>query len=88
MKSAVKLRGTAAKSDDKDEYWQVEAVIPFADLGEATPKPRDVWRANFYRFNRQRNLPVEQLSWSAPILPGFHQPGRFGFIEFGPEKGR
>jgi hypothetical protein len=86
MISAVQLRGTAANSNDKDEYWQVEARIPFADLGEATPKPRDVWRANFYRFNRQKNLPVEQLSWTPPILPGFHQPSRFGYIEFGPRK--
>ncbi len=84
MKSAVKLRGTPANSDDKDEFWQVEVMIPFADLGEPTPKAKDVWRANFYRFNRQKNLPPELLSWSPPMLTGFHQPSRFGFIEFGP----
>ncbi len=84
MKSAVKLRGTPADSSDRDEFWQVEVVIPFADLGEATPKPGDVWRGNFYRFNRTRGLAAELLSWSAPMLRGFHQPVRFGFIEFGP----
>lgn len=87
MKSAVKMRGTAANSNDQDESWVVEVRIPFADLGEATPKPKDVWRANFYRFNRQKNLPPELLSWSPPMLPGFHQPSRFGYIEFGPWKG-
>ncbi len=83
MKSAVKLRGTPANSDDKDELWQVEVTIPFADLGEKTPKPGDVWRGNFYRFNRAKGREPELLSWSPPVLRGFHQPTRFGFIEFG-----
>ena len=83
MKSAVKVKGTVAKAGDKDEFWQVEAVIPFADLEQPPPKPGDVWRGNFYRFNRGNGLPAEQLSWSPPMLPGFHQPSRFGFLEFG-----
>jgi hypothetical protein len=83
MRSAVKVRGTVQKSDDRDESWQVEVSIPFADLGGPAPKPGEVWRANFYRFNRGTGHPVEMLSWSAPILNGFHQPARFGFLEFG-----
>ncbi len=83
MKSAVKLKGTAANSSDKDEFWQAEVMIPFADLGQATPKPKDIWRANFYRFNRGKDQPPELLSWSPTMLPGFHQPSRFGFLEFG-----
>jgi hypothetical protein len=84
MKSAVKLKGTVANSSDADEFWQVEVVIPFADLGQPAPKPREVWRANFYRFNRAKDLRVEQVSWSPTQLPSFHQPSRFGFLEFGP----
>jgi hypothetical protein len=84
MKSAVKLKGTAANSSDRDEYWQVEVIVPFADLGQSAPKPNDVWRANFYRFNREKDKRVEQLSWSPTRLPGFHQPSRFGYLEFGP----
>ena len=84
MKSAVKLKGTAADSSDRDEFWQVEVVIPFADLGRPAPKPKDVWRANFYRFNRGKDQPVDQVSWSPTLLPGFHQPSRFGYLEFGP----
>ena len=83
MKSAVKVKGTVANANDKDEYWQVEVMIPFADLGVPAPKPGDVWRANCYRFNRGNGLPVELLAWSPPILPGFHQPTRFGYFEFG-----
>jgi hypothetical protein len=84
MRSAVKLNGTAAHSADVDESWQVEVVIPFADLGHSGPQPRDVWRANFYRFNRAKDHPRESVSWSPTLLPGFHQPSRFGFLEFGP----
>jgi hypothetical protein len=83
MRSAVKLKGTPNKSDDKDEFWQVEVMIPFSDLGQRAPKVGDVWRGNFYRFNRSKGLPAEQLSWSPTLLPGFHQPNRFGFLEFG-----
>ena len=83
MTSAVKVKGTVGNAADRDEFWQVEVRVPFADLGEPTPKPGDVWRANFYRFNRGNKLPVEQLSWSPPMMPSFHQPSRFGFLEFG-----
>jgi hypothetical protein len=83
MMSAVKVRGTVQNSTDRDVEWVVEVSIPFADLREAPPRPGEVWRANFYRFNRGLNQPVEMLSWSAPILNGFHQPSRFGFLEFG-----
>jgi len=83
MKSAVKLMGTANNSNDRDKLWQVEVMLPFSDLGQACPKPHDVWRANFYRFNRTKGQPVEELSWSPTRLPGFHQPSRFGYLEFG-----
>jgi hypothetical protein len=84
MRSAVQLKGTASNSSDVDEHWQVEVVIPFADLEQPAPKPGDTWRANFYRFNRGKDKPDEQLSWSPTRLRGFHQPSRFGFLEFGP----
>ena len=82
MKSAVKRKGTVNDSSDKDEFWQVEVMIPFSDLGQATPKAGDVWRGNFYRYNRTKGLPPELLSWSPTRLPGFHQPSRFGYLEF------
>lgn len=83
MKSAVKLKGTASNSNDKDQLWQAEVMIPFADLGAVTPKAKAVWRANFYRFNRTKGQSPELLSWSPTLLPGFHQPARFGYLEFG-----
>jgi len=83
MTSAVRVKGTVNDSGDKDEFWQVEVRLPFADFGQPTPKAGDVWRGNFYRFNRSKGLAVEELSWSPTLLPGFHQPTRFGFLEFG-----
>src|ERR1043166_6066834 len=36
MKSAVKVKGTVSNSNDKDDSWQGEVGLPFADLGEPT----------------------------------------------------
>lgn len=83
MRSAVKVHGTVANSADRDEAWHVEVTIPFADLGYAPPRPGETWRANFYRFSRGKDQPVGQLAWSPTLLPGFHQPTRFGTLEFG-----
>jgi len=83
MTCAVKLKGKLNGSSDKDEFWQVEVRLPFSDLGLSAQKPGEVWRANFYRFNRTKGLPVEELSWSPTLLKGFHQPSRFGYLEFG-----
>src|SRR5207244_10458499 len=83
MKSAVKLKGTVNNSNDRDQYWQVEVMLPFSDLGQQAPQRGDIWRGNFYRFNRSRGKPVEELSWSPTRLPSFHQPSRFGYLEFG-----
>lgn len=83
MKSAVKVDGTVGKSGDRDNLWKVEVRLPFADLGLTTPKPNTVWRVNFHRYNRGQGHPTELLSWSPTLCPSFHQPGRFGTLEFG-----
>ena len=83
MKHAVKVKGTVQDSSDRDQFWQVEVSIPFEDLGQPAPKPKEIWRANFYRFNRTKGLPEELLSWSPTHFPSFHQPTRFGYLEFG-----
>ena len=83
MQSTVKVKGTVNNSSDKDGFWQVEIRLPWADLGQPAPKPGEVWRANFHRFNRAKGQPVELLSWSPTLSPSFHQPSRFGYLEFG-----
>jgi len=83
MHWAMKVNGIIGDSSNTNTSWQVEVMIPFADLGQLTPKPGDVWRGNFYRINRDKNQPDELLSWSPTLLKGFHQPSRFGYIRFG-----
>lgn len=83
MRSAVCVDGTVGNSAATDRGWTVEITLPFSDLGVTAPKPGAVWRGNFYRFSRGANKPEQQLSWSPTRLPGFHQPSRFGYLEFG-----
>jgi Carbohydrate-binding family 9 len=82
MTYAVQVDGSVQNSSDSDRRWTIEARIPFADLKVGTPKPGEVWRGNFYRFNRDRGREAELLSWSPTIFPGFHQPTRFGYLRF------
>lgn len=83
MRSAVHVDGTAGDGRDTDGGWTVEVTLPFSDLGTTAPRPGNVWRANFYRFSRGANNPELQLSWSPTALPSFHEPSRFGYLEFG-----
>jgi hypothetical protein len=85
MTFAVKVDGSVQNSSDRDRRWTVEARIPFADLKVSTPRRGDVWRGNFYRFNRDRDQEPELLSWSPTIWPGFHQPTRFAYLRFSGE---
>lgn len=78
MRSAVVRR-----RDGGGPGWQVEVRIPFADLGAPAPRPGEVWRGNFYRYNRTRGQREELVSWSPTRLRSFHQPARFGYLEFG-----
>ena len=83
MTWALQVDGSVQDSSDRDEKWTVEVRIPFSDLQVRTPRRGDVWRGNFYRFNRDQGREPELLSWSPTIWPGFHQPTRFGYLRFG-----
>jgi hypothetical protein len=85
MTFAVKADGSVQDSRDRDRRWTVEVRIPFADFNVGAPRTGDVWRANFYRFNRDQGADPEQLSWSPTVWPGFHQPNRFGYLRFASE---
>jgi hypothetical protein len=81
--SAVVVEGRLSGKADKDKEWRVEAAIPFAELETGAPRPGDVWRANFYRYNRTSGKETEFLAWSPTCTKTFHEPNRFGFIQFG-----
>lgn len=82
MKSAVWVDGTVQNESDTDRVWQVEVAIPFSALNCPTPKAGDVWRADFFRYNRAAGKTEEYYSWSPTRLASFHQPSRFGYLEF------
>lgn len=82
MTYAVRVDGSVQDSTDRDQRWTVEVRVPFADFNVSTPARGEVWRGNFYRFNRDRGGEPEQLSWSPTVWPGFHQPTRFGYLRF------
>lgn len=82
MAWALQVDGSVQQSSDRDQRWTVEVRIPFSDLKVKTPKRGEVWRGNFYRFNRDQGREPELLSWSPTIWPGFHQPTRFGYLRF------
>lgn len=83
MTAKVVADGTVGKPGDTDKQWQVEVILPFSDLDHPAPNPGDVWRANFYRYNRWTGDRLELLSWSPTLTKTFHEPSRFGYLEFG-----
>lgn len=82
MQAAVWVDGTVQNSSDTDRVWQVEVIVPFAALGCPAPNPGDVWRANFFRYDRTAGKTEEYNAWSPTKLASFHQPSRFGYLEF------
>lgn len=82
LKSAVQIKGTLDKSDDKDEGYVVEVAIPWTAYakGAATlpPKNGDTWRMNFYAMQDNGGV-----AWSAIMGQGnFHKATRFGRVKF------
>ena len=58
LKTAVDVRGTINRPDDRDDGWSIEIAIPWAILAEAAPgrrgpRPGDRWRVNFSRVQWQ-----------------------------------
>lgn len=85
LKSAVTVKGTLDKSDDKDEGYVVEVAIPWKSFDKARqvpPNVGDTWRMNFYAVQQNGGV-----AWS-PILGqgNFHKASRFGKITWA-EKG-
>lgn len=87
MEASVWVDGSVQDSSDRDRVWQVEVRIPFTAIGGSAPKAGDVWRANFYRYCRTTGRDIKLCSWSPTRLPSFHEPSRFGYLEFQPYSG-
>jgi hypothetical protein len=79
VKSAVTLQGTLDKSDDVDQGYTVEALVPwkaFTKAKHSPPEIGDAWRMNFYAMQDGGGV-----SWSAILGQGnFHKASRFGRV--------
>jgi hypothetical protein len=62
VRVAVDADGTIGRPDDDDEEWIVELALPWSALGASGPC--DV-RANFFRRDLPRGVPLRQLAWIA-----------------------
>ena len=60
------------------------ARIPFAALGHGTPKQNDIWRANFFRIDRNLHHGDEFSAWQPTMRtpPDFHVTEAFGALRF------
>ena len=87
MKLGHIIRGTLNDNADTDQYWTMEASIPFKNFARVSygPKPGDTWRLNLNRINRlgkKRKYQYSQWSVNQKRSESLHTPGMFGFIHF------
>ena len=96
MECAVQVGGTLNDPSDEDQFWSMELAMPWqalvTDISDVIgdralpPLDGDVWRFNFYRYERFRENGeetgnIEYSAWS-PTGAGFHMPERFGIVTF------
>ena len=97
LSTAVSVAGSANDPNDIDQSWTVELALPWETLNtqlldvtrfqEAPPLIGDLWRFNFYRYERLREngLPtgvVQYSAWSPTGEINFHVPALFGAVTF------
>jgi len=85
MESAVKLRGTLNKFDDKDGGWTVEGRIPWTGFTATggKPKPGAKWKFALCRYDYSSYLENPELTSTAPLTrPDFHRYEDYGELTF------
>lgn len=84
LRTVVNARGDLERGSTSDQGWQVIVAIPFSEMITAAnrpPKAGDRWRWNLYRIDRSLEG-NEHSAWSPTGAVDFHQPSRFGTLEF------
>ncbi len=90
--TAVQIRGTLNKWDDKDQGWSVEGKIPWKSFIRTggRPEPGDVWSFCLCRVDANLGQEENELSVNAPLSgpkPNFHKHEDYSPIRFvGPKK--
>jgi hypothetical protein len=82
-RKAVSVRGGPATSGAGITGWTAEVYVPYdllKPLQNVPPASGTRWRANFYRMDYESG---RGASWNwAPVRGTFHQPEKFGVLEF------
>lgn len=93
-KTAVSVQGTLNKSDDVDQGWTVELAFPWKHMDilnyskprSLPPKPGDIWRMDFSRFNQYKtDKPAKDSGGWALSHHGIwdsHIPECFPYVTF------
>ncbi|MCE5270160.1 carbohydrate-binding family 9-like protein [bacterium] len=90
LRRAVFLDGTLNDRSDTDGGWSVEMAVPLEDIvtgAHTPPVAGDRWRLNLYRIDLPEGAGVrgEYYAWSPISGKTFHDPDRFGEIQFSDE---
>ncbi len=70
---------SAVRVDEAARIWRVEVRIPLKSLTNTPPAAGTKWRINLYRHDKEHGA---GLAWSPTLTGTFHQPSRFGWLEF------
>ena len=79
------LKDLEIKTSIKKDYYIIEFKIPFEDLatlpnGNFTqPKDQTIWKGNLFNINPTNK---SYNAWSPCYSYGFHQPTKFGILQF------
>jgi hypothetical protein len=98
LKTAVHLKGTLNKTDDKDQGWTLEIAMPWAAFNRGPrpaipPKSGEEWRVNFSRvewildiingkYEKRKGLKEDNWVWSEQGLINMHVPEHWGRVKF------
>ena len=85
LESAVRLRGTLNRWEDKDRGWTVEGRIPWTAFKPTggRPRPGAKWRFALCRYDYSVTLDRPELSSTAPLTePDFHRYEDYGELTF------
>jgi hypothetical protein len=70
---------SVSKVDQKAKVWTCHMRIPLVKLNNVKPSSGTRWRINLFRCDRANHA---SLAWSPTLSGTFHEPARFGVLEF------
>ncbi len=70
---------SAVKIDTDAKVWTCEVRIPLTALSDTPPVGGTRWRLNLFRCDRANRA---FLAWNPTLSGSFHEPNRFGVLEF------